>query len=52
MPMRACEKCGRQYDDDSFRVRVKGTERTWKSYQCHECAQRVSDKIEIVEAKK
>jgi hypothetical protein len=52
MPMRTCEKCGRQYDDNSFLVRVKGTLPTWKSYLCRECAQKDPDKIEIVEAEK
>ena len=49
--MRECFRCGKEYDERSFLVKLKTTKRTYLSSLCEECAKEDPD-VEIIPQKK
>jgi len=48
--MRDCLRCGKEYDETSFLVRLKSTNQTYRSLLCQECVKEDGNAEIIVES--
>ena len=44
-----CVKCGKEYDSDTFLVKLKSNGQTYRSWQCRKCAVKDANISEIIE---